>query len=478
MSQANDRNKDLTPLQSKLLTILRGYNVCTEVLDLLYKEQLIALCEIIGAKPSIKDSMAALKDRLMAFKCDGFAEDRALYDNAPYEDIITLLEDVSRRYNDENGISYFHGDNNASSSSTQDDVAFDLEMYQATITERTDYETEGIVNGVYNRYFLQHGKYGPESGDPIITEDFYQSKKLQVGDKLRVHVKVKGPYEIIDEVMTVNGVPFGTKYCDPYISKGIIKPKKKIDFAALLDDKALGAVLSELTPLRFGERMIITTNTEAKMSPLLYNIRRALEKIAVVYTLDLKGYKNNVPESETEYRVVDKSDDFQFSTFRYVVANVKRDYADGKDIIFVIDALEDVMKLLVKYAETSNDRELEALSLFQDLFILARNTSTGGSITLLFTMNLNRLMDATRHMFTQDKLAMLFRGYCDGILVVDRSLEEFGLYPPIDVMRTITKNRDANAKYTSIRKRIRKGNYLLETEKVMNDILGITDDKE
>lgn len=477
MSQANDRNNCLTSLRSKLLTILRSYNVCTETLDLLYKEQLIALCEIIGAKPSQKDSIATIKDRLMAFKSDGLAEDCALYDNAPYEDLITLLECVARRYNDENGILYFHGDNDASSS-TQDDVAFDLEMYQATITERTDYETEGIVNGVYNRYFLQHGKYGPESGDPIITEDLYQSKKLQVGDKLRAHVNVKGPYETIDEVITVNGVPFGTKFCDPYIYKEIIRPKNKIDFASLLDDKALGVVLSELTPLRFGERMIITTNTEAKLSPLLYNIRRALEKIAVVYTLDLKGYKNDVCEGETEYRVVDKTDDHQFSTFRYVVANVKRDYGNGKDVIFVIDALEDVMKLLVKYAETSKDHKLEALSLFQDLFILARNSRKSGSITLLFSMNLNCLMDATRRMFTRDELERLFSVYCDGILVVDRSLEEFGLYPPIDVMRTTTKNRDANAKYTSIRKRIRKGNYLLETEKVIKDILGSADDNE
>lgn len=462
MSKAHYRStKDL---RLRLLSSLRRYSASFEALELLNKEQLSFLCSLIGVASPSKKTRNELGLCLITFKTDGLTYGKVnssvSASDEEIEGLIMLLESVLSSYNDKNGITY-----SPYKISVLDALPFDFDNEYSSVN-MPDKIVKGVVNMVYNRYYIQQGKYGPMYSDPWLPDELFFGLRLRVGFEVTAKVKTIGCSEVVVELIDVNGETPKPRYKDTFVGTVSQKSKRKLDFT--LYNEEYGVLLNKITAFRYGYNLGLITKNGCNMSKPIEALANDLRKDHIVYFLDFKTYYDKEPLDERTYALFDKSDDVKFSSLLIAIAKVKNEYVDGNNVFLVIDSMNEVIKLMAKFVERfDKNRKLEATCFIQNILLMSRQGLNKGSVNEIISMDVSSLDSDSRGMFSSIELEELIRKYLNSHILFDATLESFGVYPPINLLKSGNKKGEEVKYLPPYRKLIRKGNYLVETEKAI-----------
>ncbi len=454
--------KDLA-IRRRLLSSLRRYNATNQALELLNKEQLSFLCAIIGIKRSKKTTRDELTASIMAFK-EGVMTEKIprcnIVINEEAEEMIMLLEQALKVFNDSHEIKY-----SPYRLSVFDDLPFDFDD-GVSFSENGEREISGTVGVTYNRCFIKRSKYAPLPSDPLLPDELYLGLRLRVGDEVNVVVKNVGVYDVVFEVKTVNGEAPNKNRKNEFVQIERIKPKNVVNFDR--DNNPLGVLLNKLTSFKLGQNLGLISKDGCDLTNEMRYIADVLKDKYKVFYLNFKNCLENRFEPETTYSLFDKTDEMRFSSLCDAVEKAKRDFINGENVVFVIDSINDVMKLIAKFSERNTRHiKLEATSFLQDILLLSRQSMWSGSISIILSMQASELEDASRGLFSSKELEELIRKYLNSAILFDSTLESFGVYPPINLLKSGNDKGKEREYVGAFRKIIRSGNYLVETEKAI-----------
>ena len=465
MPKNNVRSQaDIEETRRRLLSSLRRYNVSVDVLSKLKKDQLAVLCGVIGiSAPSTKKSSVLIED-ILRFKNGTFTDPVYKYVKAVTEyeinNTILLLEEIALRYNKANGIEF-----SPYSVSIYDELPFDFDVSEDELSLSKERTISGFVNNVAKRYFVQQGKYGPDAEDPILPDELTKGLKLKIGDKVVCNVKTLGRIDVVSEIISVNDDIPKLDPIDIFTHTDVEKPYVSVDFASGKDD-SLGTVLNKLTSFCLGQRLMFATVDGYDLSSALFFTRSRLtnSRINKKTTAYSVSFSKNATDEDNVYCLFGKTDDVKFSTYNFVVSKIKQDFCDGKEVVLFIDDLNELCGLFANFSEKAKigTVNIDALSMLQDILILPRQSRKNGSISLIFAVDFSETDMAMKELLTK---------YADAMVFGNTTLKNFGVYPPVDILKSGSKRGAYNELVAKLRKNIRKGNFLIETENAIKTLL-------
>ncbi len=329
-----------------------------------------------------------------------------------------------------------------------------MRLLQAHTEQQGNIFCGGILEIMNDGYgFLRQGTLLPSSDDIYVSQSQIRRFNLRTGDMVTGQVrppKSGEKYRSLLRVEAINDInPELAKHRPNFNSLTPTFPDRLINLETTPNDLST-RLITLITPIGRGQRGLIVSPPKAGKTVLLKSIANA----ATTNYNDLHLMVCLIgerPEEVTDMKRSIKGDVIS-ATFDEPVENhtrvaelalerAKRLVESGKDVVILLDG---ITRLTRSYnlAVPSSGRTLSggidpaALHPAKRFFGAARNTSEGGSLTIIATC----LIDTGSRM--DDLIYEEFKGTGNMELHLDRRLAERRIFPAIDIQRSSTRREE------------------------------------
>ncbi len=325
------------------------------------------------------------------------------------------------------------------------------EGYTLTSSDRI---AEGILEILPDGYgFLRGKNYLSTPDDIYISPVQIRRFKLDNGDKIKGitrNPKEGEKFPALIYVGEVNGqspeLAYRRKKFDDLIP---IYPNEKIKMETTSDEYAM-RIIDLICPIGKGQRGMIVAPPKVGKTTLLKKIANSIttnspEIELIVLLIDER------PEEVTDmrrsiqgdviYSTFDELPEHHVKVAEMVLERAKRLTEQGKDVVILLDSITRLARaynLTIPASGRTLSGGLDPASLHKPkkFFGAARNIENGGSLTIMATA----LVDTGSRM--DEVIFEEFKGTGNMEIVLDRSLSEKRVFPPVDINKSGTRRED------------------------------------
>jgi len=227
-------------------------------------------------------------------------------------------------------------------------------------------------------------------------------------------------------------------------------PDRRI-FLETAGDEMSGRICNLVTPIGFGQRMLIVAPPRTGKTMLLQCIANAIETNhpeahVIVLLIDerpeeVTNFRRGCPSAEVISSTFDESPDRHVQITEMVANKAKRMVESGKDVIVLLDSITRMARAHNVVAKHSGrimtgGIDVKALEIPRRFFCSARAIEEGGSLTLIGTA----LIDTGSRM--DDVIFEEFKGTGNSELYLDRRLVDRRIWHAIDITRSGTRKEE------------------------------------
>lgn len=319
-------------------------------------------------------------------------------------------------------------------------------------------DKETTVTGVFEDHSQGYG-FLREVNSQIFKKGVYVAKDFIVKYNLRrgdeVQAVVKGCNEktnapALKEILLINGRSpesyFERKNFDELTP---CYPKKRIKLENQSGDIAL-RIIDLFAPIGFGQRGLIVAPPKTGKTTILQKIAKAIEDNysdvhLIVLLIDerpeeVTDFKCAI-KSEVVYSTFDESAERHIKTAENTIAKAKRLVEEGKDVVILLDSITRLARAYNTAIESSGKTlsgGLDPTAMYgpKSFFGSARNTTDGGSLTILATALIETGSRLDEVIFEE------FKGTGNMEIHLSNALAERRIFPAIDLKKSGTRKEE------------------------------------
>ena len=303
--------------------------------------------------------------------------------------------------------------------------------------------------------FLRASHFMPSSRDIYVSMAQIRRFSLRTGDCIEGKIRPQregDKYAALLYIDSVNGLPEEESVHRPFFDELTpVYPSRRMSLEAKNGSSLVDMRLIDLiAPLGFGQRGLLLCPPETGKRELLQHYANTIsanypDVQVLVLMIDL------APEDVTVFResvtcpvlasTFDQAPESHLRLTEMVVERAMRLVEQKKDVVILADSLTRLAKIFTSSA-VQQGRSVPGMvnpaSLLRAkrMFGAARALKEGGSLTVIATMDI-----ATGNK-VDDSIVEEFKGTANMELMLDASLVQKGVFPPINLQRSFTKNSD------------------------------------
>ena len=312
-----------------------------------------------------------------------------------------------------------------------------------------------IVEGVFeptNAYgFLRASNYENSAGDSYVSQQNIKKYNLKCGDKVTAKAKaVTEGSPAIQEIVAINDLsPKLFINRANFDSLTPCYPTKRLKLEN--DNCGMSVRLVDIfAPIGMGQRGLIVAPPKTGKTTLLKEIAKAIESnyknVKLIMLLigerpeEVTDIKSSI-SGEVVFSTFDERDSHHIRAAELVINRAKRLVEVGKDVVILMDSITRLARAYNNEVESSGKvlsggLDPTALQGPKRFFGAARNTTDGGSLTILSTA----LIDTGSRM--DDVIYEEFKGTGNMEIHLSRELAERRVFPAIDVKKSGTRKEE------------------------------------
>ncbi len=346
--------------------------------------------------------------------------------------------------------------------------------------QKLQMECEGLLEIIPGKNF---GFIRTDKFDVYISGALIQKMRLKAGDFVKALYSERSPGKYA--AFYIKGV--NRKSVDdafkrvPFENLQATFSSEK--FALISTDNAVRAI-DLFAPIGKGQRALIVSPPKSGKTTIIKNLAKAIKEgnpETVIFILLIDERPEEVTDmqlancGEVVFSAYDDKPERHIKIATALLERAKRLVENGDDVCILMDSLTRFARALNMNIQNSGrslsgGMDAAALQTVKTFFGSGRNTTDGGSLTLIATA----LVDTNSRM--DDLIFEEFKGTGNSEVVLDRSLSEKRIFPAIDIAKSGTRRDEllyGESDYASISK-LRK--YLQSKQKQpMENIIELFD---
>lgn len=313
----------------------------------------------------------------------------------------------------------------------------------------------GILEVLPSGYaFIRVKNCQPTSGgDVFVSAPYLHEHRLRHGDFVACTAlqQSKNGSPAISEVLSINNIPAeNVKMRRKFDELTACYANKQIRLSKNSDVLSL-RVLDLFVPIGKGQRTLIVAPPKAGKTTLLKDIARAVSEnhrdICLIVLLiderpeEVTDFRMSVDAADVIYSTFDESAEHHIRAAELTLAHAKRLVEMGNDVMILLDSITKLTRAYNSAAETtgktlSGGLDVNALTEPKRFFGAARNTSEGGSLTVIATA----LVETGSRM--DDVIFEEFKGTGNADIYLSRELAEKRVFPAVDLVHSGTRKEE------------------------------------
>ncbi len=310
--------------------------------------------------------------------------------------------------------------------------------------------------------FVRKQEYSIMEGDPYVSAKIIEKYGIRAGDRVKVLVKKAKDTNarIVTEVLTINDILIDC--VSERVNFDLVTPLYPNKRFNLSKDKDLAVrCVDLLAPIGKGQRGSIIASSKTGKTTLLRKIAIAIEK----YNPETKIFMLMLDVRPEEFADItdchhcevvqvshDKSAENLLMVAEMILSKGKRIAETNNDVIIFIDSINELMKAHQEMQDKLDDVakgivDVQALKNVKKFLSCAKRLQTGGSLTIISTIDMDSSFDVAFYNEIRDTLNLEIN--------LLKELSDRRLYPAIDFNKTYTiredllfNEKELNAVYT------------------------------
>lgn len=329
-----------------------------------------------------------------------------------------------------------------------------VEPYQnPTFNDSADCKVEGLFELNQNGYGFLRVYCGEISkGDAYVSQENVKKYDIRPGDKVVATIgeeRIGYNSPCIQKVISINGVsPRELGIRKRFMSFDAEYPTDKIQLESTDYNSSIALRCVDLfAPLGRGQRGLIVAPPKTGKTTLLKQIAKSIEdnyKDITLYMLLINERPEEVTDmkrsidSQVYFSTFDQKAEHHIRVAEMVVNRAKRLVEMGKDVVILMDSITRLARAYNSAVQSSGKiltggLDPVAMQSTKNFFGAARNTSNGGSLTILSTA----LIETGSHM--DDIIFEELKSTGNMEIRLSRELSEKRIFPAIDIVKSGTR---------------------------------------
>lgn len=316
-------------------------------------------------------------------------------------------------------------------------------MYVASgESDPLDYIGGGILEYDGESWFLRTtGCCENFINDVFVNKYFVNTFNLREGDYVEGRCKRTNTGEMagLASVLKINGLQYDSAPRADFNSLSPVYADRKLKLACGAKDKT-GRIIDLLAPIGAGQRVLVvsphgcgkTQMLKQIATGIVQNNRRAKVVIALIDVSpeDAADFSKSFKGVDVFTSPFDAGTAAHLRTMRLVLEYCKRQTELCMEVVLIIDDLTRLVRAYNAYGKQTAGLDYSAVDSAKRILAAARNTETGGSLTVISALNTGNgdVIEETAYSALKD--------ICNVKITLSQSLVRGRIYPPIDLAET------------------------------------------